>query len=187
MNNLLNLKNVLETTYQTKTKAKEYFHNKNYLNDSELSNISNRVYFNPETNKAILTFRGTKNLINDIPADLDVLLGTNYFGNRENEAQKFYKEVKKKYPNYQLTLAGNSLGGTLASNVSKDKNDKIITHNKGAGLLEPFKKSKSNEIIYRNPADLISFTSSNKSNVKNIGRPSLNLLHICLKNIFFIN
>jgi len=173
----LDLKSVLKTTYQNKTKADEYFNSKNYHRINELSNISDRAYENPEKKEIILTYRGTKNLINDIPADLDVLLGTNLFGNRINNAKRQYNKVKKTYPNHQITLTGNSLGGSIASEISTDKKDKIYTHNKGSGLFETFKKTKSNEKHYRNPTDIISLTSSFKSNTRNIGEAQPNLLY----------
>ena len=46
-----------------------------YEFDSALSNIQSRVYHNPKDNKFLVTFRGTKNRLNDIPTDLAILTG----------------------------------------------------------------------------------------------------------------
>lgn len=173
----LSLKDVLKTTYQDKKFSDEYFNNNNFYRDNEFSNISNRTYVNPDNKEVVLTYRGTKNLLNDIPADLDILLGTDLFGNRKKEARKLYNDVKKKYPSHQFYLSGNSLGGSLASQVSNDKKDKIYTHNKGSGLFEMLIKTKSNEKSYRNPTDIISLTSSLKPNTINIGKFEPNLLY----------
>ena len=168
-NNNLSLKEVLKTTYKDKSKAEKYFNNNGLSFDRQLSNNTNRVFVNDKN--AVVTFRGTHNLINDIPADLDILLGTkNVFSNRLAESKKFYKNVKEKYPNHKVSIAGHSLGSYLASNVSNDKNDKIYSYGKGSGLLAPIlDTSKSNEISYRNRGDLISLTNSSKKNTKIVG------------------
>jgi hypothetical protein len=106
---------------------------------------------------------------------LDILLGTrDLFGTRQAQAKKLYDNVKKKYPDYQLKITGNSLGGFLASNVGNDKSDIIKSHNKGQGLYNFFETPKTNEIHYRNPTDLISFVGAVKNNVHNVGNIELN-------------
>lgn len=174
----LDLKNVLKTTYQSKNKADTYFNSHDYYREKEFSNISNRAYVNPNKKEVVLTYRGTKNLINDVPADLDILLGTrDLFGTRQREARKLYNNIKEKFPEHKIKITGNSLGGFLASNVSNDKTDTIKTHNKGQGLYNFIETPKTNEIHYRNPIDLISVVGSLKTNVQNVGNIELNPLY----------
>lgn len=165
----LNLKDIIKTTYKSKKEGEEYFKKHGYLFDPELSNISNRTYHNPTTNKTIFTSRGTNNLLNDIPADLDILFGTrNLFSNRERETKNIYNKAKDKYNTSKFSLYGHSLSGHLVSKVGKSE-DNIISVNKGAGLLNPLETSRSNETSYRHRTDLISLLSSNKSNTINYG------------------
>jgi len=177
MDNLLDLKSVLKSSYKTKEEADKYFESKGYFRDKEISNIQQRLYNNPETNKNIAVIRGTHNLINDIPADIDLLFGLNYFGNRLNESKQFYEKIKNKYKENDLTIVGHSLGGFLSSEISKNKNDKIISYNKGSGIFEPFKEEKKNEKHYRTINDIISLTSAFKSNTKNLNNYDINLFN----------
>ena len=184
----LKLNEILKTTYQSKKKGDEYFNKNNYFRDEQLSNISQRLYYNKENNKALITFRGTHNLFNDLPSDLDIALGTNIFGNRLNESRDFYKKAKDKYNDSQFIIAGHSLGSHLGSKVSKDKNDKIYSYNKGSGIGTILEKAKPNEKHYRTINDIVSFTSIGKKNTHNIKNYDINLFKTHsikqLENIF---
>lgn len=174
----INLSRLLDSTYKPVNRSDSVFKGTNFNRDKDLSNINQRLYVDNTNKKAVATFRGTHNLANDLGSDLDIFFGTkNVFGNRLKESEKFYKNIKQKYPNHELTLTGHSLGGHLASKVSKNSNDKIVTFNKGAGLLTPFEKTKKNERSYRTPTDVVSLLSSGHRNTRTTGRFDANLLN----------
>jgi hypothetical protein len=155
---MINLGTALKSTYKTKKESEKIFNDYGYAFDSELSNQSDRVYFNPYDNKLLITYRGTTNLLNDIPADLSILTGK-FDAERFTGAQKQYEAVKQKY--YQtpdITLTGHSLGGTIASRIGhNDPNNQVITYNKGSGsLFDSFRHKPENEHNYRQAGDLIS-------------------------------
>jgi hypothetical protein len=158
---MINLSTALKSTYQTKNESEQIMNNSGYTFDKQLSNQTDRVYFNPYDNKVLITYRGTTNLINDIPADLSILTGQ-YNTKRFTGAKEQYQKVKQKY--YQtpdITLIGHSLGGTIASQVNKsdphNESNHVITFNKGSGsLFDSFRHKPENEDNYRQAGDLIS-------------------------------
>ena len=162
---MLKLGTALKSTYKTKNESENELDQYGYVLDKKLSNISDRVYFNPYDNKLLITYRGTTNLINDIPADLSILTGT-YNAKRFTDAQNQYENVKNKYyKTPDITLTGHSLGGTIASRVGEtDNKSHVITFNKGSGsLYDSFRHKPENEDNYRQTGDVISLLSIGNS------------------------
>jgi hypothetical protein len=103
---MINLATALKSTYKTKNESEKTMNNFGYDFDRSLSNQSDRVYYNPYDNKLLITYRGTKNLINDIPADLSILTGQ-YNTKRFTGAKDQYQKVKQKYNQTpDITLIG---------------------------------------------------------------------------------
>jgi hypothetical protein len=75
-----------------------------YQFDSQLSNIQSRVYHNPKNNKVLVTYRGTKNWLNDVPTDLAILVGGLKSTSRYKDSKKVYENAKKKYNNDSVTI-----------------------------------------------------------------------------------
>lgn len=102
---------------------------------------------NPQDKKVVIAFKGTDatltNIYDDI-ADLEIGLGLaetpllSYIPSRFNTAENIYKEVKNKYPDYEINLTGHSLGGTTARYVGDRYNEKAVVFSAGATPLEPF-------------------------------------------------
>ena len=170
----LNLQTVLKSSYLTKEQSSSLLSKNGYTMDNDLSNINTRVYYNPELDKSILTIRGTKNLLNDIPTYFSVFLGTTDLQNtkRFKDTEKIYNKAKEKYKN--LTIVGHSLGGSLANALPTDKNDRVFTYNKGVGLINH--NTKGNETALRTQTDIISFLSKNDKHTTNFGGFNYNLL-----------
>ena len=93
---MINLATALKSTYKTKNESEQIMNNSGYTFDKQLSNQTDRVYFNPYDNKVLITYRGTTNLINDLPADLSILTGQ-YNTKRFTGAKEQYQKVKQKY------------------------------------------------------------------------------------------
>ena len=100
---------------------------------------------NPQDKKVVIAFKGTdpKNIYDDI-ADVEIGLGLaetpilSYIPSRFNTAENIYKEVKNKFPDYEVNLTGHSLGGTTARYIGDRYNEKAVVFSAGATPLEPF-------------------------------------------------
>lgn len=153
---MLSLYDPLKSSYLNTIEAEEKMKKHNYKLDSQLSNIQTKVFYNPEAdNPLLITYRGTKNLINDVPTDVALAFGQLKHTQRYKDSKHIYHQAKDKYKSNAL-LVGHSLGGSLASAVS-EPNDKVITFNKGsAGFISPSTETKANETAYRWNGDVIS-------------------------------
>lgn len=171
--NSLTLKKAIQSTYKSKKKSADELKENGYIYDSELSNINDRVYYHPQQDKVLVSYRGTHNLLRDIPTDLAILTGTLHKTKRFKEGKHTYEKAKEKYGTDHATLVGHSLGGSLASGIGGEK-DEVYTFNKGAGLLGAHHTSK-NEHAYRHVLDPVSLMSSQDSNQKSIGSITDNL------------
>jgi dienelactone hydrolase len=157
-----------------KNNSADLLKNAGYNFDKDLSNIQSRVYHNPKDNKVLVTFRGTKNLLNDIPTDLAILTGNLKNTQRHRDSKQVYENAKKKYNTNGVTLVGHSMGGSLGNAVGQ-KNDTIYTFNKGVGFNNP--NTKANERAYRTSTDLISVLSAGDKHQHNVSGFNANLLH----------
>lgn len=100
---------------------------------------------NPTEKKVVIAYKGTdpKNIYDDF-ADVEIGLGLaetpilSYIPSRFNTAENIYKEVKNKYPDYEINLTGHSLGGTTARYIGDRHNEKAVVFSAGATPLEPF-------------------------------------------------
>ena len=153
---MLSLYDPLKSSMLNTIEAEEKMKKHNYKLDHELSNIQTKVFYNPEAdNPLLITYRGTKNFLNDIPTDIAIGFGQLKHTDRYKDSKYIYQKAKEKY-NSNALLMGFSLGGSLASAVS-EPNDKVITYNKGsAGFVGPATETKANETAYRWNGDILS-------------------------------
>ena len=94
----------------------------------ELRNFENksisfyaRLYREKTNNRLILVFRGTDSI-------RDFLTGNNPFYQAQNNyGQLIFNNIKNQYPNHQITVAGHSLGGAIAINISLN-NENVIAY-----------------------------------------------------------
>ena len=169
------LKDALKASYKTKEEAEQTYNNHGYNFDKDLSNIHSRVYYHPDEKNLLISLRGTKNLLNDIPTDLAILTGNLKNTDRYKHSKEVLDKAKHKY-NTSATIIGDSLGGSLASALNSDERDKILTFNKGAGLLHQPTQAKHNENSYRVNGDIVSSLSSYDHNQKTLGNTIYNPL-----------
>jgi len=155
---MLNLYDGLAASYKSNEEADEIMKKYGYEINSSLSDPETKVYYQPKTKDLLVSFRGTKNLLNDIPTDAALAFGQIRNTDRFKRSNDTYKKAKDYYDESTTHLIGHSLGGGLASSIGRPE-DKIITYNKGHGLFDPATKNKTNETHYRTPTDLVSFLS----------------------------
>lgn len=168
-----------------------------YEIDPELSNRNRTMYFNKDTGKAVMSFRGT-NVKNksDLATDAMLALGLKDFSARFKNANKYSKKAIEKYGKDNVAFTGHSLGGSQALYVNskhdvethaynpfvepKHPRAKLLTK----GLFSLFKKPVNNTAtIYKTTTDPISlFANLSGATVKEI-KPTRKNGH-SLKNFF---
>lgn len=122
-----------------------------YKLDKKLSNHNNQVYFNPGNKKLIFTVTGTHNA-KDWVTDIYLAAGKLKDTERYKSAHKTLRAAKTKYDVDEATVAGHSLGGTIAGYIGGE-NDRVVTLDKGATVGQRIRK---NEHAYRIEGDAVS-------------------------------
>jgi hypothetical protein len=165
MNREPTLYEALKSSYNPK--KKNNLGKNGYALDSGLSNGNQQVYYNKDKKKLLYTVTGTHNL-KDWATDAYLAFGGLKNTNRYKEADKTLKLAKEKYKPINTTVAGHSLGGSIAQYVGS-KNDKVLTLDKGATL---FQKTRSNENAFRSAGDAVSLLNSNATRMKTFENPN---------------
>lgn len=160
-----------------------------YEIDRELSNRNRTMYYNKDTGKAVMAFRGTnpKNF-DDLKTDALLALGMKQFSSRFKNANKYSKKAIQKYGNDNVAFTGYSLGGSQAlyanskyGNETKVFNPFVEPTVKKSGLLNKglfslFKRPvQNNATIYKTTSDPISmFANLSNATVKELKPTSKN-------------
>lgn len=121
-------------------KMKKFNLNQDWTLDNDLSNPDISVLVNHKTKEVVHGVTGTrfndkKHRFRDLRSDLGIVFGVDKLGNRTNEVGNVVKKAKQKYNEYDHTLTGHSLGGKVASNLSKELNMPAVVFNKGSSPL----------------------------------------------------
>lgn len=154
-----------------------------YQIDPELSNRNRTLYHNPETGKAVLSYRGT-NLKNKADLGTDVLLGLGLkeISSRFKNANRAAKKTIEKYGKDNVVFTGHSLGGSQALYVNSKHGNETHAYNPFVepktpkaglltkGLFSLFKRPvQNNATIYKTRTDPISiFANLSNAIVKTI-------------------
>ena len=149
-------KEILQASYLNQNEAKEKLGNLGYKYDPELSTNESKVFLDKK-GRPNIAFRGSKRIIDDfLGSDVKLALGLEKYDKRFQEAQKLTKLVEDKY-GQPANVFGHSLGGSLAE--KSGAHGKIITYNKGAGILDIGKTIPKNQTDIRNRNDVVSLLS----------------------------
>jgi hypothetical protein len=138
-----------------------------YYLDRELSAKEHSVFFNPQTKRVIVGYRGTalddgSTRLKDLRSDVNILIGKTRNDQRFREADDVFRNVERKYREraknkFDIDVTGHSLGGALAKHVNDRHSsiDKNINFSRGS---TPFKlqSGKSNQYDVSNVFDPIS-------------------------------
>ena len=139
--------------------------------DKTLSNQFIQVYYNENTNQAVVVHRGTASG-NDIITDTQLLFGFKN-NNRFNDARKIQKIAENKYGSNNVSTIGHSLGAAIAENVGRNSKE-IITLNKPITPTDIFFKKKvgPNQYDIRTKIDPVSILKPFQRDCKDITIPS---------------
>lgn len=115
--------------------------------DKSLSNQNRSVYYNPQTKKARVAFRGTdltnkKTRWDDIGTDILVGLGLQDLSNRMKAARKTTDLAVQKYGKNNVTTTGHSLGGTQSMYVNRKTGVKGTGFNAGVTPIDTLTKRR---------------------------------------------
>ena len=135
--------------------------------DKSLSNQAIQVYYNENTNQAVVVHRGTANP-NDVLVDTKLLFGFKN-NSRFNDAKKIQLAAEKKYGSNNVSTIGHSLGAAIAEDVGKLSKE-IITLNKPVTPSDIFFKKKvgPNQYDIRTKKDPISMLKPFQRDIKDI-------------------
>lgn len=94
-----------------------------YMLDESLSNRNRQVWVNHDDKRLVYAMRGTQptsvHAAGDIGTDILLALNMRHFSSRFRNSVKTGKEAQRKYPDYQFTSVGHSLGGSSALHVAQ--------------------------------------------------------------------
>jgi len=170
----LSLHDALKNSYKPLHDSKRMMLNRGYYLDKKLSNHNEQIYWKPTEKKLLMTIAGTHN-IRDWGTDVYLALGKIKDTNRYKESDSILKQAKQKYNPKNTTVAGHSLGGTIAGYItSKAGGDKAITLDAGYTIGQ---KTRSNTDAYRSKGDIVSLLGSGTTRMKTLqNQPSQNPL-----------
>jgi len=148
------LKDILTASYQPQREAEQTLAKRGYKYDNELSTMENKVFFNPETNKPHIVYRGSTR-VSDFAYE-DPALAIGFKTEKQKKAEKLAKDVETKY-GQSANAYGHSLGGYRAEKSGATGN--VYTFNKGAGIFDVGKKISDKQTDIRTNKDVVSALS----------------------------
>ena len=141
-------------SYENPKDAKNNLEKLGFTYDNELLSPDSKVFLD-KRGRPNIAFRGSKR-IEDILPDLALTFGLEKYDKRFQEAKHLTQLVETKY-NQPANVYGHSLAGQLAE--KSGANGKIITYNKGTGVMDIGKTIPQNQIDYHNKNDVVSLLS----------------------------
>ena len=109
-----NLKKFVDAGYKTKHEAQNI---DNYTLDKDLSTKRNKVYYDPNTGKAVHTIAGTDTL-KDWSNNALIPLGLHQYSNRYKNSEKIQKKANAKYGKSNVDLVTHSQSGNIAESLA---------------------------------------------------------------------
>ena len=108
--------------------------------DHDASTPDVAVIHNSKTKQVVHAVTGTRIKSNehrwrDLRSDLGIVLGTDRYGARTKQVGAVVQAARDKYKDYTHELSGHSLGGKVASNLSKSTGLGATVFNKGSSPL----------------------------------------------------
>jgi len=127
-----------------------------WVQDPELSTNKSKVYYDPETGKAVVAHRGTTGTFSDWSNNAVYAMGGETLyktTDRYKRAKEIQKEAERKYGRDNITTIGHSQGGLQAELLGK-KGNETITLNKAT---RPFSNTPGeNQTDVRTTTDWVS-------------------------------
>jgi hypothetical protein len=165
------LKDILTASYQPQREAEATLAKRGYKYDTELSNMENKVFFNPDTQQSHIAYRGSvraKDWVGNIK------LGLGFEDPDIENRVSLAGKVKEKYGTAPTTY-GHSRGSLVAEKAGDKYGGKTYTYNKAALPEDIFKKIRPEQTDYRKGGDVVSVLSIGQKGGKRITRKDPNI------------
>jgi hypothetical protein len=121
-----------------------------YILDKSLSSATAKVYYNPQTNHAVVAHRGTKGTA-DWGNNLAYALGAYEYTPRYKQGKKTQDKAEAKYGKQNISTLGHSQGAILARKLGTNTKEVI-----NVNPAYTFEKPKKNEYNIRSSTDVVS-------------------------------
>jgi hypothetical protein len=161
------IKDFLEASYQ-ETPPEEL---DGFVLDKSLSSKTAKVYYNPNTNEAVVAHRGTKGML-DWGNNLAYALGYYDYTQRYKQGKSVQDKAEKKYGKQNISTLGHSQGAILSRKLGADTKEVINVNPAWMG-----EKPKKNEYNIRSSTDLVSGLYAPISTARSVLFPNYTLKH----------
>jgi hypothetical protein len=141
----------------------------NWALDKSLSNDYAKVYYDPETKRAVVIHRGTSGAA-DWLNNVSYVFGQYEKTNRYKTGKEVQEKAEAKYGANNVSTLGHSQGKVLASKLGK--NSKEIINLNGADMGETLLNQGQNEYNIRSEGDLVSALQQPAIAIKSIFYPT---------------
>jgi hypothetical protein len=149
------LKDILTASYQPQREAEQTLAKRGYKYDYELSNMENKVFYNPDTQQSHIAYRGSTRVKDWVGnAKLGLGLKDKDVEDRVNLAGK----VKETYGTAPTTY-GHSRAGLISERAGEKYGGKSYTFNKAAVPTDVLKTIRPEQTDIRTEKDIVSLLS----------------------------
>lgn len=169
-----NLTDILTASYQPQREAEQTLTKRGFKYDADLSSMESKVFYNPETNKPYIAYRGSVRVSDFLYEDPALLVG--YKTQKQKKAEELVKKVEAKYQQ-PVDVYGHSLGGYRAE--KSGALGKITTYNKATSLSDIGKTTSQKQTDIRKEGDIVSLISKTQKGGKRITqKPKIKSINI---------
>ena len=168
---MVNVYKALNLSYQDMDKQRKGMKEEGYNYDSMMSNHNEQVYYNPQTNKLLVSIAGTHN-VSDWGTDLYLAAGHLKDTSRYKEAEKTLHDAKTKYNVTEADVVGHSLGASVGAGVASSA-DHFTGLNAGYTIGQKTRSNNGNHNQYRNAGDMVSILGANARNMHTLKNPNI--------------
>lgn len=158
------LKDILTASYQPQREAEKTLAKRGYVYDYELSNMENKVFFNPDTKQSHIAYRGSTRVKDWVG---NVKLGLGFEDKDIEQRVNLAGKVKEKYGTSPSTY-GHSRGSVAAEKAGEKYGGKTYTYNKAAIPTDVFKTIRPEQTDIRKEGDIVSVLSIKQKGGKQI-------------------
>lgn len=142
---------ILKASYQPQAEAESTLSKYGYKYDPSLSTMESKVFFDPETNKPHIVYRGSTRVSDFLVEDPAIAFGIET--KKQRQAKELSKQVELKYKQTPDTY-GHSLGSYRAEKASRG--GKIYTFNRAVGIADIGKTLSPKHTDIRTDKDIVS-------------------------------
>jgi hypothetical protein len=155
------IRDLLQGSYSRNTEARELGEKNKMRLDESLSNAEQKLFVDEKGNPTI-AYAGSRKISDWLVTNPLLALGLEKYSTRFRDSKKLMDNVRNKYKK-PSTILGHSLSGAITEYVG-NKNDKLITVDKGVGFGDIGKTIPKNQTDIRASNDIVSLLNNTQHN-----------------------